>query len=86
MKRMNETTKVGTMFIGIVYDYDNIEPIRVFGPFPTTDEALAAGQAYVHSKVMDGTWSPDVLSPDYEEIQVITEPLYATLEEERNDL
>lgn len=73
------------MFVGIVYDYDNIEPIRVFGPFPTSDEALAAGQAYVHRQVMKGKWSPSVLDPEYEEIQVITEPVYLSLEDEEGN-
>lgn len=76
------------MHVGIVYDYDEVQPIAVFGPFDNVDQALAAGQAYIHRKVIEGDWSPDVLDPDYEEIQVITEPLYPSPESklaEEND-
>lgn len=71
-------------YVGIVYDYDAVEPLVVFGPFATPDQALAEGQVYIQQRVMSGDWDPVVLSEDYEDIQVIVEPLFFNTQHHAN--
>lgn len=64
------------MYIGMVYDYDDVAPVVVFGPFSNDDEAADAAIEFIELQVHEGKWSPDVLSED-SDIQVVVEPLFA---------